>query len=257
MNKINDTLYNTNSQQRERNAIFQFFNSPFIFALCNDWWNWFAVGIPMNLNGNDIDGDLDLIVSRPSKTPPQIGTKPMYRVFEVKTSIIEKEGKVRSLKLGKINELNGQLKKLKKFGCHQLFLFDIYVIQSGFSLINDSLPIKIKEAIFKKARETIDIKIGYVAGAIESSPFYDDNVGGILHPLINIISADKLDPVGPFLGLMEKLEHFYNDFKNNKENLKNMGIPIITYCYDCKKLTMLSLNQYCKYSCFYCSGDLS
>ncbi len=126
-------LFEAKPQNREARAIWKMFRTPTPWALCNDWWQWFAINIPMSLAGSEFEGDLDIIVSMPDKLPPTVDGGSRYRVFETKSVLVHADGTSKSIKSGKTEKILKQLKKLERFGCQNIFLFEIHVMQAGFS----------------------------------------------------------------------------------------------------------------------------
>ncbi|MCJ7791003.1 MAG: hypothetical protein MUP49_01085, partial [Dehalococcoidia bacterium] len=77
-------------------------------------WRWFAINIPMDLGtGGEFTSDID-ILARLSDFPHS--KEWIYRTWEVKVSLICKDGTARSLKAGKIERTIKQLKAYRDFG---------------------------------------------------------------------------------------------------------------------------------------------
>jgi hypothetical protein len=114
------TLFETPSQFREKAAICRIFELlPLQSPLAEGHvFRWFALNIPMDLGtGGSFTSDMDIIaclcplpkyVSGPSYPPHSDGY--IYKTWEVKVSLLAKDGTPRSLKSGKTASTIRQLK---------------------------------------------------------------------------------------------------------------------------------------------------
>lgn len=236
-----DILYETNPQIREKKAVWRFFESPDINALCADWWKYFAVGIPLNLTKANYEGDIDLLICRPTRNPANKEMDfdtPQYRVFEVKVSTANVLGVPKSLKHGKIKQLEGQMKKLKAFGCPLLYHFELHIFETGFSNLNNYPTPSILESVELKNNFFQSNDFGYIVSALEFIEGVPENRAGKWHRIANIAVPKKYTPSEPFNTLAIQLDKFYKD--NQRELHKNSfyGKPVISYCYKCRNLVI-------------------
>lgn len=86
--------------------------------------------------GNEFTSDID-IIARLYDFPNSKNW--FYKTWEVKVSLLQKDGSARSLKIGKTKRTLNQLKAYKKFGSAITILLDIYILEDGF-LENNSFP---------------------------------------------------------------------------------------------------------------------
>lgn len=159
--------------------------------MCNDTWQWFAVNVPYEaIERNGFEGDIDILLKRPRFLPDSshdVGFT--YRGFEVKTVVVDRNGNVKSAKRSrkKHQKIKEQLGKLKQFGCEQVFLLELFVLERGYSSRNNFPSEKIKREISEKAKYLQKLGYGYVVIAEEPSTTHDDESGGVMHLPINIL----------------------------------------------------------------------
>lgn len=248
-------LFSGDSQHREVSAIWKLLHTPNFWALCNDTFRWIALNIPMDLlQDSNFKGDIDIIVSMPAEFPPSEDGKVIFRSFEVKTISINKIGEVKSLKRGKRQKIVKQLNKMASFGCEQIFLLQMCVIERGYSLQNSFPPPQLEVAVNSLAPELKD-KFGYVVTAHEPSRTHSEQMGGILYPFFNVLRTKPRKPGGLFLDLMQHLDAFYKKEIQNNENIS--GIAVITYCKLCKVLVVLSVGPDENRECPHCLSVLN
>lgn len=245
VNKYNGpgSLFSSHSQLRELKAIWKIFDTPFFWFLCNDTFDWFAVNIPLDLLGNNkFKGDIDLLVSMPRHIPSNNNTSSRYRAFEVKSVSVNRGGVVKSSKRGKHKKIFSQLNKLKKFGCEQIFLLELYVIERGYSDSQIFPNKEITEEIESKRNNFISHGFGYVTIAQEPSPYFNEHSGGISHMPINVLPAKDQEVESAFSDLTKYIDEFYKkEISNYNENRK---FPVVSYCNKCKQLIMLYTDDY-------------
>ena len=248
-------LFSSNPQTRETVAILKILRTPYLWALCNDWLRWVAINIPLDLLGkNGFEGDIDIIVAMPAELPPKDDLKNKYRTFEVKSITVDKNGNIKSLGGGKHKKLLSQLKKLKNFGCGQIFLSEIYVMERGYSSRNAGLPIKVVEKGKEKSMLLQDKDFGYVLMLDEPVLTHDDESGGAFSMPINVLPTKENIVKSPFRELSEYLNGFY---KSEKEKSENFGFPpAIYYCKKCKKLSMIEINRR-SIKCKHCNKSIT
>ncbi len=110
------SLFESESQYREKATIWRTFSLLPLFSCLagGHAWRWFAVNIPMDLGaGGRFTGDID-IIARLSDRPRSLCW--FYRTWEVKVSLLGRDGKARSLKTGKTRKVMSQLRTNRQFG---------------------------------------------------------------------------------------------------------------------------------------------
>src|SRR5256885_11005672 len=125
------TLFESQSQYREKATIWRVFSLlPLYAALAGGRvWRWFAINIPMDLGtGGAFTSDID-ILARLHNFP--LSKEWVYRTWEVKVSLLCKDGTARSLKSGKVGRTMTQLRSYRKFGSPDVSLLDIYLCEAG------------------------------------------------------------------------------------------------------------------------------
>lgn len=248
MNKNVDILFEVDPQIRERLTVWRLFDSPHINALCNDWWKYFAVGIPLKLAGANHEGDIDFLVCRPSIKFPEREMDfdvPQYRVFEVKVSTSDLRGIPKSLKHGKLRRLQGQMQKLKAFGCPLLYHFEVHILETGFSDMNNYPTQGMRESVELKHEFFQSDNYGYIVTALEFTKSLSEDRAGIWHPLINITTPNKYASLEPFNVLSTQLDLFYKIHKNELHEKSFQGKPVISYCYACSSLIVPTHQRSC------------
>lgn len=253
-------LFATNSQIRETRSILKLLRDINATTLCNDTWQWFAVNIPYEaIEKNSFEGDIDILLKRPRFLPgSSYDASFTYRGFEVKTVIVDRNGHIKSAKRGekKHQKIKGQLDKLKQFGCEQVFLLELFVLERGYSSYNDFPSDEIKKEILEKAKYLQKLGYGYVVMAEEPSPTHDDESGGMVHIPINVLRTTS-NSIGPhFQKLVDGIDEFLVN-KETKDALENLSQydqfgTKIGYCISCRKLTMFAPVKFTSHECIFC-----
>ena len=123
-------------------------------------FRWFAANIPLNLGPNaGFKGDIDLITSL--RRRPGEGSGLVYRTWEVKVSLIDKEGRPRALKAGKTDQLLGQMKKYRQFGCPEVSLLEMFVCEDGTLARHGFPPAACADVIRAKMAALAPEQFGY------------------------------------------------------------------------------------------------
>jgi hypothetical protein len=141
------TLFESPSQYREKMAIWRIFSLLPLYSALADGrvWRWFAINIPMDLGtGGVFTTDID-IMARLHDFPQS--NEWLYRTWEVKVSLLCRDGNARSLKVGKLNRTVTQLNAYREFGSPHVSLLDIYVCESGFMGRHDFPPAALNNTI--------------------------------------------------------------------------------------------------------------
>ena len=236
-------LFKTDPQDREEVAIWKLFRTPFFLNLFFDSgmaWKWIGINIPLDIfNPKNPSGDLDILVNFIENPFKPTMAKDVYVAFEVKASTIDKQGLAKSLKQGKTKKVKGKFKKLKKFGCEYLFLFDLYVIETGYSQVLSFPAKEIFEATEKKKEmiQKTNKSFGYIVFTLESLPSISEDKAGMWQPF-KVLAPKRLTPKKPFLELTASLDKFFQ-----RHNSKVSGWPVITYCRSCKKLIFIKVSD--------------
>jgi len=199
----------------------------------------------MSLVGGDFEGDLDIIVSMPSGPPgtpqPAEDTGFRYRVFEVKSASVGADGVAKSLKAGKTRKIVKQLQKLEQFGCPNIFLFEIHVLQAGYSDKRSSMSPEILAALQQRYDALKNANYGYLLGAHEAIVGEDEDYTAVWHTPRNLLVPKATPPSSPFLELAEKINRFRNMVTATPKT--GRSLPIIGYCQACKELIPMYVND--------------
>lgn len=255
-------LFTSDSQARETRSILKLLRGPNATALCNDTINWFAVNIPFETaKQNGFKGDIDIILKRPR----YFGERDAgftYRGFQVKTVVVDRLGNIKSSKRGsgKKNVIKKQLNFLKKFGCEQVFLLEIFVLERGYSSFNRFPSVDIAQEILEKAKLLEGSGYGYVVMAEEPSTTHDDESGGMMFMPINVLLATS-NPIGShFQELVDAIDAFFAEpttIKMTEGAPRQRGFgPRIGYCSKCKALTLIIAMNPTTYVCGRCKAPL-
>jgi len=251
-------LFLGDRQSRETRSILKLLRDVNATALCNDSWQWFGVNIPYQaIERNGIEGDIDIILKRPRYFIERDGGF-TYRGFEVKAVIVDRFGKIKSAKRSKSDyrKIVQQLDKLRNFGCEQIFLLELYVLERGYSSKNRFPSKDIAKEIHRKRKLLEGLGYGYVVFAEEPSTTHDDESGGMLHVPINVLSATSNSVGYNFQKLADSIDSFLGEeptkkFVDNLSNQDNFGTKV-GYCTVCKKLTMIYPVGLTSHSCAWC-----
>ena len=257
-------LFATNNQIRETRSILKLLRDINATALCNDTWQWFAVNIPYEaIERNNFKGDMDILLKRPRFLPgSSYDAGFTYRGFEVKTVIVDRNGHIKSAKRGKKKhqKIKGQLDKLKQFGCEQVFLLELFVLERGYSSHNNFPSDEIKKEILEKAKYLQKLGYGYVVMAEEPSPTHDDESGGMVHMPINVLKTAS-NSIGPhFQKLVNGIDNFLAE-KTTKDALASLSQhdqfgTKIGYCTSCRRLTMFAPVKFISHECIFCKKPI-
>ena len=257
-------LFASDSQIRETKSILKLLRDINATALCNDTWQWFAVNIPYEaVVKNGFEGDIDIILKRPRFLPgSNYDAGFTYRGFEVKTVIVNRHGHIKSAKRGpkKHQKIKGQLDKLKQFGCEQIFLLELFVLERGYSSRNNFPSDEINKEILEKAKYLQKLGYGYVVMAEEPSPTHDDESGGMVHMPINVLRTTSNSIGSHFQNLVDSIDKFLAD-STTQDMLANLSQhdqfgTKVGYCVSCKKLTMFIPIKFTSHICLFCKKSV-
>ncbi len=253
-------LFKSNSHIRETKSILKLLRNMQMAALCNDTWDWFAFNIPYEAaEKNGFKGDIDIMLKRPR----YFGGRDAgftYRGFEVKVTIVDISGKVRSAKRGekKMKQIKRQLGLLKEFGCEQVFLLELFILERGYSGgTRNFLPNEVLNEINKKRIALEGTGFGYVVFIEEPSITLDDEAGGIWHPHINVLHTTN-NPIGQdFKKLANKIDDFLSKAKNENADTHSRTLShLVAYCNKCKDFTLPVSTKNVSHKCARCGAEI-
>ena len=144
------------------------------------------------------------------------------------------------------------MNKLKKLGCEQIFLLELYVIERGFSNIYNFPTSVIRSEVDKKIEKLKNKGFGYSMMCHEPLIYAHDEGNGINHMPYSILPTKDNEITESFKKLTKYIDDFY------KEERIKYGEPrkftVISYCKHCKNLIMV----YSEDTSFICPkcGDL-
>jgi hypothetical protein len=250
-------IFQIDSNYRETKSILRIFESQMYSTLTGGLpWQWFAINIPMDIfpGISKVKGDVDIIGSFldvPSmindNDPP---TK--YRVWEVKTVLVNNKNEAKSLKSGKTDGLMKQLTKLRKYGCPEVWFLEVYLLEDGYMNKNTFPSSQIMKSFKEKVDSLETKKYGYEIMPFEHYQTKDLDIGmkTIYNQFVppksslTLLGPITTDVKHPFDLFVERLHQFYTDTINesNKreiEDIRKFGDAVITYCRNCKKLILI------------------
>jgi len=253
------TLFESESQYREKATIWRVFSLlPLCANLAGDRiWRWFAVNIPMDLGtGGQFTSDID-ILARLYDFPRS--EEWIYRTWEVKVSLLCKDGTARSLKSGKIGRATNQLRVYRDFGSPDVSLLDIYLCESGFMSHNVFPPASIRDTISAKISELSKDGFGYQLLPFEHGKDGEVDVGLLamgpneMNPLqttFNILPARQLGPRDSFARLVRRIDQFFEGSGDPSRNVFKQ----IVFCRNCRTLQLIKMKD--EHRCPSCGDDL-
>jgi hypothetical protein len=264
---VADVLYNFEAQFREKRALWRMFElAPLRYELANGRvFRWFGVNIPFSLIG--AEGDLDLLLALrdlPGRKPVRI-----YETFELKTTLISRDGRASSLKAGhsKTRQLLGQLAKYRQVGSPSVSLMDIYICESGFFGRSNSMPGEVMNAIRKKLDVLKPYDYGYSILVMEfdtraetsSNPeryfgLRTLSSGGYAgSPIFHLNPPRRTADGSPFADLVQRIEEFVE--REIARGDTQLGRCIVTYCRQCRTLIVVDHKR--EYRCRKCGDALA
>jgi hypothetical protein len=267
------TLFESHSQFREKAAICRIFELlPLQAPLAEGHvFRWFALNIPMDLRtGGSFTSDMDIIAClRPlpksasggSSYPPHSDGY-IYKTWEVKVSLLAKDGTARSLKSGKTASTIRQLKAYRNFGSPNLSLLDVYICEAGFMDANSFPPYPARQAIFAKLPDLKNEGFGYQILPFEHEKDGDLDVGlrafsiptwyGVPSTNFKLVPAVQTTPVDGFARLMGRLNGCYE--RGVKQMMRGQGFACLVFCSLCRQLSLRPMKN--ANLCGMCGEDL-
>lgn len=255
---LNVSLFDSAPQYREKAALWYIFSDFSLFAPLAGGrvWKWFAINIPMDLGtGGAFTRDID-IVARLHDFPRSQDW--FYRTWEVKVSLVCKDGTPRSVKVGKLNRTLSQLKGYRKFGSPDVSLLDLYICEEGYIRLNSFPPPTLAEGISNKIAELRRHGFGY-----QLLPFEPDSrlPSGVwtyklptawspLRNTFDLVPPKTAGPEQPFSRFAYRL----NEFFENANDRSGKSFNQIVYCRQCRGLQLLRAKY--DHLCPACKADL-
>jgi len=183
----------------------------------------------------------------------------IYRTWEVKVSLLCKDGTARSLKSGKIERTINQLRVYRAFGSPDVSLLDIYLCESGFMGHNEFPPVSTRDTIIAKIAELSEDGFGYQLLPFEHGKDGEVDVGLLamgpneknpLQTAFNILPARQLGPGDPFARLVRRIDQFCEQSPDPSQNI----LKQIVFCRDCRTLQWIKMKD--EHTCPGCGDDL-
>jgi hypothetical protein len=254
------TLFESESQYREKATLWRIFSLLPLYAPLADgrMFRWFAINIPMDLGtgaGAKFTSDIDIIACLfdfPNSD------KLLYRTWEVKVSLLHKDGRTRSLKKGKLNRTKTQLRAYRAFGSPHVSLLDVYLCETEFMARNKFPPSALSDTIKSKCSELSRERFGYQLLPFEHKKDSEGDIG-----LSAIV--DRRNPIDTTFKMLPALvSHTQQPFSQLAERLNNFfdGVPgpayknfnQIVFCRECRQLQLIRMKDI--YECPTCQSDL-
>ena len=263
---MSDVLFEHPSQFREKRAIWRLFEvAPFRLGLARGRiFRWFGTNIPLCLIG--MQGDLDLVLSL--KGDPSQDFRQLYETWEVKTTLISRDGRVSSSKSSpaKMNQLLGQMKKYRHTGSPCVGLLELFIYEDGALEGLQGPPSTVFNLIEQRRSLLARDQLGYRMIHLEHNRDHEsqsipDYYLGLKVVLFSdsprdaapLVSAPRTtEDNEPFRSLTKLLEAFVNS-EVEKGNIR-YGNCAVTFCHACERLITLSPRGVCV--CRYCNADL-
>jgi hypothetical protein len=260
------TLFESESQYREKATIWRTFSLLPLFSCLagGHVWRWFAINIPMDLGtGGRFTGEID-IIARLSNRPRSPDW--FYRTWEVKVSLLSRDGKARSLKRGKTGKVMNQLRAYREFGAPEVSLLDIVLCEAGCLASNPFPTRELFDAVATKLPELRDERFGYHLLPFEHGRDADGDVGLFTthqedlpgrrdYPLLGRPDFHMLEPAVTnagegFMRLAHRLDEFFEAAAERPSKSFNQ----IVFCRDCRQLQLIRMRD--DEDCPTCGADL-
>jgi hypothetical protein len=252
------TLFESESQYREKATIARVFSLlPLYGALAGGHvWRWFALNIPMDLGtGGSFTSDID-VVARLHDFPRSRQWN--YRTWEVKVSLLCKDGSARSLKAKKLRRTKSQLRTYRAFGSPDVSLLDIYVCEAGFMARNAFPPPVLRQTIKAKFAELYRERFGYQVLPFEHRKEEGSDEGLLAIPSLrnplqttfDMLPAIAAGPKEPFSRLVGDLDKFFDSVQGQPRK----SFSQIVFCRECRRLQLIRMKD--SHQCPGCQSDL-
>lgn len=236
------SLFHVPSQNRESLTIWEVFTYLPLYADLSDGevYKWYAFNIPMKIvPGTRYTSDIDIIGCFSGR----YGAAYSYKTWEVKVSLIDKDGKPHSLKAGKTKDVLNQLGAYRDFGSPSVTLLESYICEQGYLEKFRGLPDEVNRLAREKIPYFQNEGFGY-----QLLPFQQSTIGGKmvvsgmmrpgrLSPLLKILKPVVRPSSDDFVKLTEKIWGFI--MANQNTSMAPVHKNLITYCSSCKSLCMI------------------
>lgn len=204
------------------------------------------MNIPMDLGtGGRFTSDID-IVARLHDYPRS--DEWFYKTWEVKVSLLLKDGTARSLKAGKVDKLVRQLNAYREFGSPDVGLLDVYLCEAGFLRHNPFPPPALNSIISAKKGELAHEGFGYQLLFFEHDRDEAGNDVGLYVPgltmiplksTIDLLVSSKDKPRQPFLRFAGHLHNFFE----SASNCRGKNFHQIVFCRACRTLQLIRMRD--------------
>jgi predicted RNA-binding Zn-ribbon protein involved in translation (DUF1610 family) len=184
----------------------------------------------------------------------------VYRTWEVKVSLLCKDGTTRSLKSGKTVKTMKQLRAYREFGSPEVSLLDVCLCETGFMGNNPFPPEPLKKSVSDKREKLKKECFGYQLLTFEHGKDGDFDVGlrvihNVANPMqttMNILPALVSEPRRPFSSLATNVNRFFEWSRLFRR--PNPFTNQIIFCRNCRKLQLINMRD--TYTCPNCRSDL-
>jgi hypothetical protein len=252
------TLFESESQYREKATIWRIFSLLPLFSFLADGhiWRWFAINIPMDLGtGGRFTSDID-ITARLSNHPRSPDW--FYRTWEVKVSLLDRDGRARSLKRGKTGKVMNQLRAYREFGAPEVSLLDVVLCEAGCLAANPFPTRELFDAVATKLPELQNEHFGYQLLPFDHGRDAEGDIGlsTIRHddrpwrPDFRILRPAVTNPAEGFMRLAQRLDGFFEAAAERPR--KNFHQVI--FCRECRQLQLIRMRE--EWTCPTCRADL-
>jgi hypothetical protein len=249
------TLFAAPSQHREKATISRVLSLlPLYAALADGYiWNWFAVNLPMDLGtGGTFTSDMDIV----GRLLDHQSRQYVYRTWEVKVSLLPKDGSPRSLKSGKLGRTLRQLRAYRGFGSPHVSLLDVYVCETDFWRTN-VFPLQLVTAEAVRKIATLRPEgFGYQWLPFGHWQERDDDVGtftmplkGRMRPMTHLLQARSTAVGDGFNRLVRRLHERFRETQGSDAKKH-----VITFCRACRRIQVVAKAE--GFMCPACNSDL-
>ena len=182
----------------------------------------------------------------------------LYKTWEVKVSLLCKDGGVKSLKSGKTPRTITQLKAYREFGSPEVSLLDAYICEAGFGRNNPFPPPALVPSVMEKIAALRREQFGYQLLPFEHGKDDEGDIGLLAYvnsrnPLQNTFD---LNPAvytrceQPFSRFVQRLSDF---FEQQGPRVGKHKCQIV-FCRACRQLQLIDVRE--EHFCPNCNSDL-
>jgi hypothetical protein len=180
------------------------------------------------------------------------------RTWEVKVSLLSKDGLARSLKAGKTARTIKQLTAYRNFGSPDVSLLDVYICEAGFMDSNDFPPPSLDASLRAKLPELRGHGFGYQLLPFEHGRYGDADVGLLavspgwnpLRTTFEILPAVSSQPGDKFSRLVDRIDEFFEQAPNRPTK----SFHQVVFCRRCRQLQLIRMRD--EHVCPICGNDL-